>query len=98
MSGIRTLHIRNESRRETSHSLDELAQIDNNIVFALPTLQELKLEYAAFNGNNADILIVYLNKRRECGLGIQKIVFLRSLVDDEVREVTMPRFKELCLQ
>lgn len=92
---IRTLYIRNKIHGEVLDYLDAPAQIDDSIILALPNLQELKLEYASLQEVDVDILVAYLNGRRGHGRGIQKIAFLRSAVDDKIREVAMPRLQEI---
>ena len=93
---IRTLYVRNRPLPGSQHAIgDGSAKIDDSIALAFPSLQELKLEYASLRTNDTDTLIAYLNRRRESGLGIQKIVFVRNVEDDKIREVSMSRLREI---
>lgn len=76
--------------------LDVPVQIDPSILLVeFPRLQELKLEYAAFQGDNAKRLVDRLRKRQGCGLGIQLIAFERPIVPDEERAMIMPLLQKV---
>lgn len=81
-------------------SLQELhpnaaSQSEDACLTVLPQLQELILEYALFEEGDAERMLVFLKKRREIGLGLSKISFVRGLVHEEARDAIVPRLQEI---